>query len=90
VGDAGILHIPEPWKPGLTGKDSVMTLTHCDGTVETITTPAIDPYICEVRAMEACILDRAAPVVSLAQSRDFLRSTLALYKSAATGQVVKL
>ncbi len=89
VGDAGILHIPEPWKPGLTGRDSVMTLTHRDGTVESITTPATDPYICEVQAMEACILDRAAPVVSLAESRNFLRSALALYESAASGQIVK-
>lgn len=88
VGDAGILHIPEPWKPGLKGDDSVMTLTDRDGKVESFTTPAIDPYLCEVQAMEASILDRAAPVISLAQSRDFLRSVLALYASAANGQVV--
>ena len=88
VGDAGILHIPEPWKPGLKGDDSVMTLTDRNGKVESFTTPAIDPYLCEVQAMEACILDRAAPVISLAQSRDFLRSVLALYASAASGQVV--
>ncbi|MCC6458213.1 MAG: Gfo/Idh/MocA family oxidoreductase [Caldilineaceae bacterium] len=90
VGDAGILHIPEPWKPGLTGRDSVMTLTHRDGSVESITTPAIDPYLCEVQAMEACILDGAAPVISLAQSREFLRSVLAHYESAASGQIIKL
>lgn len=90
VGDAGILQIPEPWKPGLTGRDSVMTLTHRDGSTETITTPAVDPYICEVQAMEASILDGAAPVLSLEQSRNFLRSVLALYESAKTGQIVKL
>lgn len=89
VGDAGILHIPEPWKPGLKG-DTVMTLTDRNGKVESITTRAVDPYLCEVQAMEACILDGAAPVVSLAQSRDFLRSVLALYQSAASGEVVKL
>jgi predicted dehydrogenase len=89
VGDAGILHIPEPWKPGLKGIDSVMTLTDREGNVEQITTPAIDPYLCEVQAMEACILERAAPVVSLAQSRDFLRSVLAIYQSAKSGEVVK-
>jgi predicted dehydrogenase len=89
VGDAGILHIPEPWKPGLTGRDSVMTLTQRDGKIESITTPAVDPYLCEVQAMEACILEGTAPVVSLAQSRDFLRSVLALYESAVSGQVVE-
>jgi xylose dehydrogenase (NAD/NADP) len=90
VGDAGILQIPEPWKPGLSGRDSVMTITNRDGKVESITTPAIDPYICEVQAMEACILDGAVPVISLEQSRIFLRSALALYESAASGEVVKL
>ena len=88
VGDAGILHIPEPWKPGLKGIDSVMTITDRDGNQESFTTPAIDPYLCEVQAMEATILDRAAPVVTLAQSRDFLRSVLALYASAASGKVI--
>ena len=90
VGDAGILHIPEPWKPGLTGRDSVMTLTDRDNNAQTIVTPAADPYLCEVQAMEACILDGAAPVVSLAQSRDFLRSALALYASARSSQVITL
>ncbi len=90
VGDAGILEIPEPWKPGLSGKESVMKLTHRDGTVEEIVTPIIDPYICEVQAMEACVLDGAAPVVTLAHSRAFLQSALALYQSAATGESVRL
>jgi hypothetical protein len=40
--------------------------------------------------MEACILDGAAPVISLSQSRNFLRSVLALYESAASGKVVTL
>lgn len=90
VGDAGILHIPQPWKPGLAGQDSTMTLTDRDGKVESIVTPAIDPYLCEIQAMEACVLDGAAPVVSLAQSRDFLRSVLAIYESARTGEIVRL
>lgn len=90
VGDAGILTIPEPWKPGLKGVDSVMTLTKRDGSSEQIVTPAVDPYLCEVQAMEACILDGAPPVVSLEQSRVFLQSVLALYESAANGKMVAL
>ncbi|HHY55885.1 MAG TPA: Gfo/Idh/MocA family oxidoreductase [Chloroflexi bacterium] len=88
VGERGILHIPEPWKPGLTGRDSVMTLTDRDDHTEQIVTPAVDPYLCEVQAMEACVLDGATPVVSLADSRAFLQSMLAIYESARTGQVV--
>ena len=90
VGDAGILYIPEPWKPGLSGHDSVMTLTRRDGSTEEFVTPMIDPYICEVQTMEACVLDGGDPVVSLADSRAFLQSALALYQSAATGEVVRL
>lgn len=90
VGDAGELHIVESWKPGLSGQESHVRFTGRDGSTETITTPAVDPYLCEVQAMEASILDGAEPVVPLRLSRDFLRSVLALYESAATGNVVHL
>lgn len=90
VGDAGILHIMEPWKPGLIGRDSVMTLVDRTNTVSQITTSAVNPYLCEVQAMEACILDGAAPVVPLSHSRIFLQSVLALYASATSGEVVRL
>ncbi len=90
VGDAGILHIMEPWKPGLIGRDSVMTLVDRTNAVSQITTSAVNPYLCEVQAMEACILDGAAPVVPLSHSRIFLQSVLALYASATNGEVVRL
>lgn len=88
VGDEGTLHLPEPWKPGLTGKESAMILTGRDGQVETIVTPAIDPYLCEVEAMEASILNGAAPIVPLSLSRVFLRTALAIYASARSGEIV--
>ncbi len=88
VGDEGTLHLPQPWKPGLNGVDSAMTLTGRDGSVETIVTTAIDPYLCEVQAMEACLLDGAQPMVPLSLSRTFLRSALAIYASARSGEVV--
>ena len=90
VGERGILHIPEPWKPGLAGRENVMTLTSLDNDAEQIVTPAIDPYLCEVQAMEACVLDGAAPLVTLADSRAFLQSMLAIHQSAHTGQVVRV
>lgn len=88
VGDQGILNIVEPWKPGVTGADSIMQLTRVDGSVETIVTPAVNPYLCEVEAMEACILDGSAPIVTPALSRAFARSVVATYESARTGRVV--
>lgn len=90
VGDKGTINIIEPWKPGLEGRDSRLILSTIDDQEETITFPAVDPYLCEVQAMEACILDGAEPVVPLSLSREFLKSMLATYQSAASGQVVKL
>ena len=88
AGDAGILTIESPWKPGCDGQETHVIFTPRSGPAETITFPAVDPYLCEVQAMEACILDGAAPVVPLSQSRDFLRSVLALYESAGSGKPV--
>ncbi|MBX3012146.1 MAG: Gfo/Idh/MocA family oxidoreductase [Caldilineaceae bacterium] len=90
VGDQGALAVAEPWKPGLQGHDSRVTFTASQGETETIVTPAADPYLCEVEAMEACLLDGAAPVLPLERSRHFLRSVLAIYASAATGKPVQL
>lgn len=90
IGDAGMIQILEPWKPGLAGKNSNLIYTARDDSRETLVIPAANPYLAEVEAMEACILDGAEPVVPLSLSRDFLRSVLALYESAITGQVVKL
>lgn len=90
IGDQAMLYVNEPWKPGLSGSDSQCTLTTIDGEQSTITTPAVDPYLCEVQAMEAALLDGAAPLLSLAQSRNFLRSVLAIYESAKSGAVVRL
>lgn len=90
IGDAGILTIPSPWKPSSDGEDTQVTFTPRNGDPEIITFTAVDPYLCEVQAMEACILDGAEPVVPLRMSRDFLRSVLALYASAESGNAVRL
>jgi len=93
IGEKGILQISEPWKPCTDGQASVMELyTGGDDPSDTIIIPAEgnNPYLHEVMTMEACALDGAAPLVPLSLSRDFLRSVLALYQSAETGQVVHL
>lgn len=92
VGSEGRVEIYEPWKPGAAGNDTHFKFITKDDQEETMTIPARgnNPYLGEVQAMEACVLDGAEPVVPLSLSRDFLRSALALYKSADTGQVVKL
>lgn len=88
VGEKGIINIPHPWKPGMSG-DSHLIFTPHHGPEETIIIPAINPYLCQVQAMEACILDGAEPVVPLRLSREFLKSVLAIYQSAASGALVR-
>ena len=89
VGDAGMITINQPWKPGLEGKqDSQIVLTSRSGAEETIVFPAIDPYLCEVQVMEACLLDGAEPVLPLSQSKAFLKCALAMVQSAVMGQVI--
>jgi predicted dehydrogenase len=90
VGDKGSLQVVEPWKPGIKGVESRAVFTPVSGAEVSIVTPAIDPYLCEVQAMEACILDGVAPVLPLSRSRHFLQSALAIYTSAKTGEPVRL
>jgi D-xylose 1-dehydrogenase (NADP+, D-xylono-1,5-lactone-forming) len=89
IGDEASISFPQPWKPSMNGEDSQILLTPCQGAPETIVIPGINPYLCEIQAMEACVFDGADPVVPLAHSRDILRTVLAIYASAKTGQVVR-
>ena len=81
VGDEGEAQLPVPWKPDLDGPNGI-ELSRRDGATETITFDPIDPYLCEVQAMEACVLDGADPVVPLTLSREFLTSVLGIYRAA--------
>lgn len=88
VGDAGIIHVPHPWKPGIEGNHKGIFLTGRDGKTENITFDEFNPYDGEVAAMEACVFDGAEPVVPLSLSREFLKAILAWYKSGETQEVV--
>ncbi len=90
VGDKGMIQVHEPWKPGVTGKESRCLFTPNSGEGVSVVTPAVDPYLCEIEAMEKCVLDGAAPIVPLSLSRNFLRSALAIHASAASGTAVTL
>jgi predicted dehydrogenase len=90
VGDKGMINIIKPWKPGIDDNDSYLKFSAINGTEETIVIPATNPYLCEVKAMEACLLDGAEPMVPLYLSREFLKTILALYQSAKSGRPVTL
>jgi len=89
VGDEAAISFPQPWKPSMNGEEAQIILTQRHGETETITIPGINPYLCEIQAMEACVLDGADPIVPLARSREILRTVLAIYESANTRLPVK-
>ncbi len=95
VGNDGMIRTDVCWIPGMNtrsepGSDTVIEISDRDGKQETIVVPASNPWQKEVEAMEACVIDGAAPVVPLSLSREFLKTALALYESARTGKAVEL
>lgn len=61
-----------------------------DNEVHEIPVPEQELYIGEVEDMHDAILDGVAPYLTLAETREHVRTILALYKSAQSGQVVNL
>lgn len=95
IGSDGVIRVSKAWIPGMNtrsehGPNTTIEFSDRDGKTETITVPASNPWQAEVEAMEACVLDGAEPVVPLSQSREFLRTALALHESARTGKAVEL
>ena len=88
IGTAGRLAMNRPFLPGLDDEPYRLTFYPAQGEPEDI--PVQDQYLYngEVEDMHDAILDGKRPFVSLAESRDHVGTILALYQSAATGQVV--
>jgi predicted dehydrogenase len=84
------VYIEAPWKPGAEGERPAIRVRDRAGGEEVLAVSASDPYLCEVEAMEACVLDGAPPVVPLSLSRQILSTVLALYESATAGRSVSL
>jgi xylose dehydrogenase (NAD/NADP) len=87
IGTAGRLHISMPF---VSPNDGVMTFYPKDGEPEVIPVPDEYLYLGEIKDMEAAILDDAPNYLSLAETRNHIKTVLALYESARRGEVVKL
>ena len=61
-----------------------------DNQVHEIPVPSQELYIGEVEDMHAAILDGVAPYLTLEETRNHVRTILALYESAQSGQLVRL
>lgn len=63
---------------------------HASGEVEEIPVPEKELYLGEVEDMQAAILDSQPNYLTLAETREHVRTVLALYASAKSGQVQQL
>lgn len=82
VGTQGSIEVDAPWHPFFFDyKDSHITVTDNQGNKEVYDFNG-NLYLYEIQAMEACILDHAMPVVSLADSKKFLQTMLNIQQQA--------
>ena len=89
IGTAGRLTISRPFI-GLDDARRQLRLHHPDDTIEEIPVPEKELYLGEVEDMHAAILDDQPAYLGLAETRDHVRTVLALYESARSGEVVNL
>lgn len=83
VGSQGRLRLSRPF----TGvDDGEMVFFPADGVPEYIDIPEQSLYLGEIEDMNAAILQGTPTYISLAESRNHIRTVLALYESARTGQ----
>jgi predicted dehydrogenase len=90
IGTEGRLALNRPFLPGLDSEPYHLTFYPADG--EPAQLAVADQYLYngEVEDMHDAILDGKPPYLSLAETRDHVRTLLALYESASSGQVVTL
>ncbi|MDP8237031.1 MAG: Gfo/Idh/MocA family oxidoreductase [Candidatus Erginobacter occultus] len=57
IGEEGVIRIVHPWQPDTDGKGSGLIRVARDDSETAIPTTPADPYLCEIEAMEAAVLD---------------------------------
>ena len=87
IGTKGRLHLSRPFVGMETG---ALTFYPMEGESQIIDVPQQQLYLGEVEDMNAAILDGATPLISLQETRDHVRTALALYAAARSGQTITL
>jgi predicted dehydrogenase len=87
VGTLGRLHLSMPF---VGANNSVLTFHSSDGDPEVIPYQEEYLYLGEIEDMNAAILDDAPNYLSLQETRNHVKTILALYESAREGKVVHL
>ena len=86
VGDQGHIQIPEPFQPDADQRSSGLIHIAPDDSQTRLETAVINPYLCQVLAMESCVLDGQPSPYPLSQSRINIATMTALYAAAQTGR----
>jgi predicted dehydrogenase len=89
LGSEGRLVMNRPFT-GLDDSDAQLRFVDRDGAAEVLPVPEMSLYLGEVDDLHAAVLDGATPYLSLAETRDHVRTVLALYESARRGEPVSL
>ena len=87
IGTAGRLHLSKPFTGA---NESIMTFFPADGEPETISFEEKYLYLGEIEDMHNAILDGKPNYLTLDETRNHVRTVLALYESAKRGKVFKL
>ena len=90
VGTRGRLSLNKPFVFDHAPEPRRLVFHPADGEAQEIIVPEQELYIGEVDDMHAAILDGAPNYLTLAETRNHVRTVLALYESAQTGRVVRL
>ena len=90
IGTEGRLTLNRPFIAGNDGTPRRVLFHPPDGGPDELAFADSDAYQDEVEDMHAAILDGKPPYVSLEETRNHIRTVLALYESARLGQPVTL
>jgi D-xylose 1-dehydrogenase (NADP+, D-xylono-1,5-lactone-forming) len=88
IGTEGRLELTRPFLGIET--EGKMTFYPAEGKSQRIAVPKVELYSGEIEDMHAAILDGKAPYITLEESRNHVRTALALYRSAGQHQVIQL
>jgi predicted dehydrogenase len=89
TGTKGRLYLNRPFV-GMDEGEGQATFTPEEGDPKVLTVPEKELYLGEIEDMHTAILDGLPNYLTLEETRNHVRTVLALYESARTGQVVKL
>ena len=89
VGTAGRLVIKRPFT-GLDQSDRQLLFHHSDGTIEEIPVPEKELYLGEVEDMHDAVINGRLSYLTLSETRNHIKTILALYESARTGKPIQV